>query len=445
MAPSAKLAPPPRYAPWLLLALCVALAAWAGSRPRPLALYSPKLVSPLGSGARNTVLQDLDGDGRLDLAIATMDEYQLFNPDPATDTSAIGIWLSEAAGLRRHAWLHGLHANLLVGGDLDRDGDVDLLTGNSQGDHLTILLNDGHAHYRRAGRLPAHSPHNLALGDMDKDGDLDLVLRGAGCAIAIGRNDGRAHFRLETEELGALWPEEKNSGQPYADRRGYCPREIALADVDRDGDLDIVTMNDQNARQDNTLSVIYNGPHGKLQSEQLVWATNFVANLTIGDLNNDGWPDLMLTGINAGGNGQNIAYVLLNDHHGSFGNPNITIGGLDNGEWDYNFASGPTLSRKLDMGPAYLWRGALGDVDHDGDLDLVVIDSWGKMQVRRNRGNATFDEPYQLPTGLVYHEELALGDLDSDGQLEWLTPRPVVARSQRLPVGRGPLLFYKLR
>lgn len=212
---------PPRYSPWLLLCLCVAGSIWLGTRtPMPSARHA--LVSPLGSGARNTVLQDLNGDGRLDLVIADMDDYQLFNPAPDTDTSAVSIWLSEQPGkLHRHALLRGLHANLAVGGDLDGDGDADLITGDSEGDHLTVLLNDGRANYRPTGRLPAQRPHNLALGDLD--GDLDLVLPAADCAVTIGYNDGHARFRCQTDTLGALWPEDKKPDRPYADRHGQCP------------------------------------------------------------------------------------------------------------------------------------------------------------------------------------------------------------------------------
>ncbi|RZL07741.1 MAG: hypothetical protein EOO62_16600, partial [Hymenobacter sp.] len=178
-----------RLGPWLLLALCAALSAGAGyysSRP-PAGRNA--VVSPLGSGARNTVMADFNGDGRLDLAVADMDEYHLFNHAPETDTSAVSIWLGEENGqLRRSALLHGLHANLVAGGDLDQDGDQDLITGDSEGDHLTILLNDGYANYHLAGRLPAPRPRNFVLGDMNDDGVPDLVLKGENCSITVGYN-----------------------------------------------------------------------------------------------------------------------------------------------------------------------------------------------------------------------------------------------------------------
>lgn len=415
----------PRLAPWLLLALCAALAGWA-SAGRPLATTRHAAVSPLGSNARNTVLADLNGDGYPDLAVADMDSYQLFNPDPATDSSALSIWLSDPAGtLRCHAQVRGLHANLVAGADLDQDGDVDLITGDSQGDYLLVLLNDGRAHYRRASRLPAARPHNFVLGDMNNDGVPDLVLKGDSCSIAVGYNDGHAHFRMKTQGLGPLFPEDKNSGQPYADRHGYCPREVALADVDRDGDLDIVTVNDQGVYQPTTLSVIYNdGAHGKLELEELVYPANYVANLTIGDLNGDGWPDLVLAGLGDSYDYPNIVFILLNDTHGRYGTSNITMGGLDNGPADERF--GPTLVRRLSTGELDAWRVALGDVDADGDLDLVVAGRYGQLGVLRNNGHATFADLYCLPTRPAHQAELPIGDLRGRGQLAWLVPhRPL--------------------
>lgn len=220
------------------------------------------------------------------------------------------------------------------------------------------------------------------------------------------------------------------------------PREVALADVDRDGDLDIVTLNDQDPYEPSALSVFYNDGHGQL-AEELVWATNFVGHLTIGDLNGDGWPDLAMSGINAGG-GENMVYMLLNNGAGRYGTSHIDIGGLNNGEWDGYFGR-PTLSRKLDMGKAYVWRGALGDVDRDGDIDLLVLDSWGKLQARRNQGNATFGDLYPLPSRLAYHPELAVGDIDGDGWLEWLLPR-LAAAGPRRPAATGDrALLTKLR
>ena len=414
---------PPRFAPWLLLCLCVAGAVWLGTRP-PLRSARHAVASPLGSGARNTAMADLNGDGRPDLAVADMSNDQHFGPDPdhANDTSAVSIWLNTGQGrLRRYALLRGLQANLVAGADLDQDGDVDLVTGNWEGDSLLVLLNDGHANFERAGRVPAPRPRNFVLGDMNNDHVPDLVLKGDSCSITVGYNDGHARFALKNEKLSPLFPDEKSTDQPLGTRIRHCPFEVALADVDRDGDLDIVTLNEP--FRPTTLSIIYNdGAHGKLEIEDMVFADNYVANLTIGDVNGDGWPDLVMSGITGDHENPNVVFMLLNDGHGSYGTSHITMGGLDNGPQDEQW--GPTLARRLSTGSLDAWRVALGDVDHDGDLDLIVSSHWGEMGVRRNNGHATFADLYRIRTRQAYQPELPIGDLDGDGRLEWLVPQP---------------------
>ncbi|HMQ23382.1 MAG TPA: VCBS repeat-containing protein, partial [Planctomycetota bacterium] len=124
----------------------------------------------------------------------------------------------------------------LLLGDLDADGDLDLVIGNAQQQNR-LYLNNGTGRYSDAtlGRMPARSDAttSLALGDIDNDGDLDLVV-GNG-AISLGQanrlylNSGTASFSDVTATRLPL-----DSDFTVA---------LAVGDVDADGDLDLVAAN----------------------------------------------------------------------------------------------------------------------------------------------------------------------------------------------------------
>lgn len=132
-------------------------------------------------------------------------------------------------------------------GDVDNDGDLDLYAGNLSGlantlyENLgdgTFALKDGGAATREPGFTYA-----VSFGDLDNDGDLDLVAANWGAASHIYLNDGTGKF-------SRLAPEYYEPSVHYASS-------VAIADSDLDGDLDILIGNWPNTpgegREENTL------------------------------------------------------------------------------------------------------------------------------------------------------------------------------------------------
>ena len=99
--------------------------------------------------------------------------------------------------------------------------------------NITILLNDGTGNFTTTSvfAVGAVNPISISSGDLDNDGDLDLVTTNFfSNSISVFLNNGKGNF--------ALAP-----GSPFAAGVGFNPRSAALGDVNGDGYLDIATAN----------------------------------------------------------------------------------------------------------------------------------------------------------------------------------------------------------
>lgn len=133
-------------------------------------------------------------------------------------------------------------SNDVAWGDFDVDGDEDVfLSHHGSPPHLFVNQGDGSfVESATALGIPpgGRDGHGTAWGDYDADGDLDLlIVQGKRLGQSkrldqLYRNDGNAGFVLATEQAGI--------GNPGGRTRGTC-----WIDYDRDGDLDLLTVNFQ--------------------------------------------------------------------------------------------------------------------------------------------------------------------------------------------------------
>jgi hypothetical protein len=251
-------------------------------------------------------------------------------------------------------------ASHVVLGDLDHDGDLDVLTW-AYGQTVQVWANDGHGKFSQQAIIPAMAQtleFEPVLADLDGDGDLDLA------ASKVFLNQGGFQF-TESEALAT-------------------PR-LAM-DVDGDGDWDLIE-----SVTAETVAVLKNDGQGRFTSAQMLQTS--LTDVRAGDLDNDGDLDLVaITSL-----AKQRASVWLNDGSGNFEPVNTELM-VD-------------ASRGLN----------LADVDDDGDLD-VFIASWGAAgarnppdQVWLNDGTAHFTAGDAPLTGSV---QVVLGDLDGDGDLD---------------------------
>ncbi len=271
-------------------------------------------------------------------------------------------------------------------GDLDGDGNPDLVVANEFGQNF-VLFNDGIGgfdHDRHA--LPqghTHDSEDIAIIDVDGDGDLDLVFVAEDdMTNELYINDGEGRFHDASDRL------------PSA--AGTTNAVLAL-DVDGDGDADLLLGN----AGPNALWL--NDGSGHFEDASAAWLPGDPAttqDIEAGDVDGDGVIDLVVAN-------ESDNVLLVGRRGGPF--TAAAAGRFPcNGQLEE--------SREID----------LGDIDGDGDLDAFVANvAWrqgfdGRNRLLLNDGRGTFTEapPAMLPNAAHSTVDADLVDLDGDGQLE---------------------------
>ncbi|MCA8955656.1 MAG: VCBS repeat-containing protein [Planctomycetes bacterium] len=349
----------------------------------------------LQAGIAAVAAGDVDGDGDVDLYLHPHGHY-----DPRVMRE--GIWLQDHQG--RFVQGPTVPGNGICGGaafaDVDGDGDLDLLTvrgwdpvGPPNAARHRLFLNDGKGNFSdvTTSSLPATAfgaGACIAVGDVDGDGDLDFVT-------------GEQHPTQYGSSIGAQNRLFLNDGRgKFSDATAFMPSgaddttAIRLADLDGDGDLDLLVQNGRFSAPPAgmALRLLRNDGMGRFTDETAARlpALTTAKELDVVDLDGDGDLDITLDGVD-----------LLNDGTGRFTARTAASGRLLSRDFDEDGRPDDLLrgfrigAQSLGIGTGVEGFGALAvDLDRDQDLDLVL---YGLGPADSSR------QPYAIVTVRVFH------------------------------------------
>lgn len=318
------------------------------------------------AAAMHQALVDMDGDGDQDLLATAYAPARLFWR--ANDGS--GQFGTEQ-------WLLSLTApdQDLITADIDGDGDMDAITASAR-DTLIVYLNDGAGAPAAGIRMPVDEwlpwSHGFALGDADGDGDLDVLCMDADHQVRWLRNDGSAFvpWTVLMEEMNV--------------------QALASADLDGDGDVDAAVLVYSPSAPDSLFLFSNTGGGDFVPAGTLVYENDDPVQIYMDDLDLDGDLDLLLW---------NTLNMTLQE--------NLSA-------WE--FAPG----RYVLDGTALAEDLVLVDLDQDGDNDVVSCGD--RLAWSENTGALEFGPRVWVdaPASSLSLRTLTEGDIDGDGDLDLL-------------------------
>ncbi len=281
--------------------------------------------------------------------------------------------------------------NVLIG-DLNNDRKLDLVVASGQARKVLVLAGKGDGQFGAplSQTTVPDSPGEMALGDVNGDSKLD---------VAVASHDSYAVVLFLGDGKGGLAVAPTS---PIVMRLGQHPHThgLSLADMNRDNKLDLITVNSS----DNDVSIALGDGRGNFvratQSPFPVGPSPYPS--AVGDVNNDGWPDIVATATATGPKRReqlpfSRALTLL----------------LSNGK-------GGFASRQLPLRTGAPWFAAIADFNGDGRADIVATHhEQNALTVMIGDGRGGFAEANESPFDSrhsLFH--IVIGDVNHDGKMD---------------------------
>jgi len=373
-------------APFLLLAACSGSSSSPGVTPPPpsgnAAFQNVSLsnlpVALLGGLCMDADHGDVDGDGDVDLVLAQ---------EHATNL----LLLNDGSGV------FSVLAGAVMGGtgdnedvrlrDFDGDDDLDMLTVHEDDGVHALLVNNGSGIFSDMSALiPVNSIANAAeVIDLNSDTRLDILLGNRGSNIVLLQQaDGSFANDTGNRPIGV-----------------ETTQDLLLLDIDGDGDQDLFVANET----DNRLFV--NDGNGFFTDEtatRLPTGSGETREADSADVDGDGDPDIIVANVNFNSGRPIQNQLLLNDGSGVFSDATAT-----------------NLAGVVNTGNSFTIR--FVDIDSDSDLDILSpnnnVGQSGDIEVWLNDGDGVFsaasESPFSsAPAGSAFDIEVV--DLNADGK-----------------------------
>ena len=363
--------------------------------------FGSSLEFETGAPTQWVGIADLNGDGRKDVIATTWDGVSVL---PGNGDGTLG-WYQVFATRSRAP--HGLAI-----ADLNRDGRPDVVVADTGtypavDSTLSVLLgNDNGSFAARTEVLAGPGPVSFAIGDVNRDGKPDLVVVDRASPddssiVSVMPGNGDGTFGRRTRVIA-----------------GAKLGELVIADVDRDGALDLV-MGSYSEGSDAATVLLGNGD-GTFRAAPAVQMSAPPTSVRVADVDGDGNPDLVAV------HAYTSVSVCLGNGNGTFG---------------------PEKISPLPQGTGVV---EVADLDGDGKPDLVTVGgSTSVLSVMPGNGDGTFGAGTEYGTG-AFPLGLAIGDMNGDGKPDlvsanWLSPGSVNVLLNRSPSTTTPTLVELFR
>lgn len=299
-------------------------------------------------------VEDLNNDKYLDVVFSAGPRSSIFFND--------GKGFFKESNARFPITTHGIAI-----GDIDLDGDLDLVfSPHGPGNPSTIYLNDGKGNFEASSSI-LDNGIGVSLIDLENDGDLDAIVE-LPKGDLINLNDGNGNFTKSSAELPGYSSFHDLNGDGFIDltsaengkglrvylndKKGNfyeyklflnesISRFVSFADVDNDGDIDIIYSSD--LAKSTPSGILLNDGVGNFTESGQDLAIVETGRIGTGDLNNDGFVDIIFA------DRLRPAQVWMNDCKGNF------------------FDSGVRL---MEGGACHSI--VVKDIDNDGDSDVFI-------------------------------------------------------------------------
>lgn len=280
--------------------------------------------------------------------------------------------------------------NVLIG-DMNNDRKFDLVVACASTRSITVLEGKGNGQFGAAlsNTTLAEAPGDMALGDLNGDGKLD---------VAVTSHDSYGVVLLAGDGKGGL---AKAPASPIVMKMGQHPHThgLAVADVNRDNKLDLLTCNNA----DNDISLALGDGRGNFTRAPKSFPVGpSPYPFAVGDVNNDGSLDIVATASATGPSRSEqlplsrALTLLLSDGKGGF------------------------APRQLPLRTGEPWFAAIADLNGDGRPDIVATHhDQNALTVMIGDGRGGFTEangsPYDFGVSLF---QIIIADADRDGRMD---------------------------
>ncbi|MDP2317381.1 MAG: VCBS repeat-containing protein [Pseudomonadota bacterium] len=311
----------------------------------------------------------------------------------------------------------GINPREIAAGDLDGDGDIDLLATLGGESTFVTLRNDGAGRFEPWDTYPAnYVASGIGAGDFDSDGDADVLVAVVGGIPEI--------LRYRNDGYGAMGePEDIAVDDPY----GMPSEQVLVADLNGDDAVDVV------AASAYSRSISVRLQEAGVLARPAFFDFDYTQDLELGDFNADGVPDLigvlnedvnLMLGDGTGGFGPVtrwetgfLALGLAVGDFGGDGNLDAAVGGT--GALAVLWGDGEGFGVPIRLGVAG-GRLEAADLDGDGIDDIVATEFEGHTTRVILGSESGFMTPWEVEAG-AFTVGIALAQLDGEGGLDIAT------------------------